>query len=77
MYWIYTSGVHEIVILAVGDVALIIAVSISLFLDYPVLLNSFSIIKFLMLSSRHSSVLTKFRCRSDFILEVVRQPEPN
>jgi hypothetical protein len=31
MYWIYTSGVHEIAILTVGDLALIIAAGISLF----------------------------------------------
>ena len=70
MYWIYTSGVHEIIILAVGNLALIIAAGISLFLDYSVLLNSFSIIKFLIISSRHGSVLTKFRCRLDFMLDL-------
>jgi hypothetical protein len=31
MYWVYASGVHEIVILAAGDLALIIAACISLF----------------------------------------------
>ena len=31
MYWIYTLGVYEIAILAVGNLALIIAAGISLF----------------------------------------------
>jgi hypothetical protein len=65
MYWIYTSGVHEIAILAVGDLALVLAAGISLFW----IIQHYSIlsVQFLILSSRHGSVLTKFRYRSDFM----------
>jgi len=62
---VYTSGVYEIAILAVGDLALILAAGISLFW----IIQHYSIlsVQFLILSSRHRSVLAKFRYRSDFM----------